>query len=322
MKLSRIKFHTIKILSGRPFLERNYLRSCLSNEDISMIEDACAEDASLVWRHLSKYRDIFSLRRSSLLLSFCACVAVMVFMGRSSADGLVSATPVESLWSMLLEIQAGPTPGLRTILAAINRRVHGQENNPNQPYASCLNDNGLDVVVGTSTGVAFDESNHFLPMTRNRSSQSIAQTSLRPRLAIETQINLPQAHPTVADYSTEIERLNVIDVDDDVNELAVFVNLFCPRAAAGSSIWLRDAVQMMKTKPLLRNTMKAVSKFVYCKLTGNLQPERSGQQLYISVLGSVNRELSCPTSNTSTELFLTILLLSILEVCIDRPKFG
>lgn len=325
MELSRIKFHAIKILSRRPFLERNYLRSCLSNEDVSMMEDACAEDATSVWRHLSKYRDVFSLRRSSLLLSFCACVAIMVLMGRSSADDLASATSVESLWSMLLEIQAGPIPGLRNILTAIDRRVHTLENNPNQLYASCTNDNGSNVDARASTGdVGYDESYHILPMARNMSSQSIAQTFSRSRLGIETQNRFPQAPHTLAavpEYTTAIEQLNIVDVEDNANELAVFVNLWCPRVGEGSSLWLRDAIQMMETKPLLRNVLKAVSKFVYSKLTGNVQSERSSQQLYISVLGSVNHELGCPTSNTSTELFLTILLLSILEVCIDLPNF-
>ncbi|KAH8695662.1 hypothetical protein BGW36DRAFT_270811, partial [Talaromyces proteolyticus] len=68
-------FHAVKLLTLRPLLERPGLRCCLDSVDRTTAENACVEEAVAIWRLLSRYRERFTLRRSSILLSFSGYVA-------------------------------------------------------------------------------------------------------------------------------------------------------------------------------------------------------------------------------------------------------
>jgi hypothetical protein len=116
----------LKILLQRPFLEQESLGVCLSDARRVLLEDTCIENAREICLVLQKYREAFSFRRASLMTSFSAYTAFMALQGHYRSGG-TSAAYVNSIWSMLVELEAGPNPGLNKILIGIKRKFLSSE---------------------------------------------------------------------------------------------------------------------------------------------------------------------------------------------------
>ena len=308
---NRAIFYSVRILTRRPFVERKHLSGTLDSQDYQIIEDSCIDDATTIWQLLLTCKEKFSLRRSSLLLSFSAYIAFMA-LDRSSVNDAASAARTKSLWAMLLELRDGPNPGFYNLLATIGHSVY--DFGPIAPQSS-----GVETVNATNiilTSVETVASANSRDLSGYASSQSIATTLPIARTLddSDTGILAPlQDRHTMAKNLVSNTEPRISDDIDDKNEISRFVNIWCPRNTEGYPIWMLSAIEMAETKPLLRDTLMAISKLFFGSKTGDMELEKSGQRLHIGVLGSVQQKLKS-TSNTSTELLLTVILLSMIEV--------
>lgn len=121
--MHRMTFHMLHILLHRPFLPEGHLRH-LGSSDESEHREICLFSAVQIYELARRYRDAFTLRRATYMISYCLfCAASVIPFGPRQSVDLSQRHMVGWFWIALKELQNGANFGLRKPIIIIRSLI-------------------------------------------------------------------------------------------------------------------------------------------------------------------------------------------------------
>jgi hypothetical protein len=175
-------------------------------------------------------------------------------------------------------VETGSNPGLRAFMMKMGWQPPSAEIDA-KDY---LHDTSIRVSLSTVSG---PPSGYWYPMT--------------------------QFHDLRSEYMEEY--LN-FGSESEMAAVADFVNTWCADDTPGFPLWMQDIMQLMKTKPLIRETLKILSNLYDAETNNNGLIAVEGRALYMRIVGSVQKRFQAQPADTSIELLIVVVLLGMFEV--------
>ncbi|KAJ5370949.1 uncharacterized protein N7496_007041 [Penicillium cataractarum] len=266
--------YAAEILLQIPFLEQARFENVGRGKYVGT-QRLCRSKAFEICGLMSEYKKWYSLRWVSLMTSFSIYLAYMA--SSESLFGVPDPILLCKLERMVDQLERGSNPGLRAMMM----KPGWQPPHSETAVKDYLHDASIKVYRDWSLGKPNDIWAPYVP----RDDHNIGHRD------------------KYLNFGTESEMTTV----------AYFVNTWCPDDMPGSPAWLRDAMRLIMTKPLICQALKLVSGLQSAGATEGSSIVTKGRVLYTNLVVSIQKRLRAEPAETSIELLIAVSLLAMLE---------